>query len=259
MNEKTTSAKPSQSVLSAMDMLEIFNTEREELTLAQISRELGLPKASCLRHLKALAQTGYVVYDRERKLYALGPAVLTLAQRFISQHASVLSCRPYLSQIAQETGETAHFGVLVGREVVYMDIAESPQRVRAVVGRGDRLPAHVTASGKAILAHTHRQIVEALLQSGIEAMTAHSITSAEIFRQELTITRERGYGVNLREWMDQVGAVSSPVFSQSRSIMGAIGVAGPISRLNESNIEEIGGIVCKHADRLSRSLCSRAA
>ena len=252
MIEQESSAKPSQSVLTAVAMLEVFNSQNEELTLAQISRALSAPKASCLRHLKALVQTGYVNYDPDRKVYAQGPAVLALAQRFISQHASVLSCRPYLSRIADSTGETAHFGVLLGREVIYLDIAESPRRVRAVVGRGDRSPAHVTASGKAILAYSASETIDAILRSGIEALTEHSITSPRAFWKEIAITRKRGFGTNLAEWMDQVGAVSAPVFSESGSVIGAIGVAGPIARVNESSIDEIGRIVCEHANEFSR-------
>ena len=256
---ESTQAKPSQAVLDALGLLEAFDQESGEKTLAEVARAAGVPKASAMRHLKALALTGFVIHDPMRKTYSLGPAILTLSERFLAQQPAVHACRPLLVELASKTGETAHYAVLQGRDMVYLDIAESPRRIRAYVTRGDRQPAHCMASGKAVLAHSPRPVVDAFLRDGVTQLTEHTITSEPAFRAELEVTRTRGYGINLSEWVEDVGAAAAPIFSGSGQVVGAIGVAAPISRLNHSNADEVGLVVRDCAARFTDMLAGKAA
>ncbi len=254
-----TKAKPSHAVLAGLAILEVFDHGEGALGLAEIAARTGVPKASALRHLKALAQMGYLIHDTGVRTYALGPSLLTLAERFLAQQPSVPACRPILADLAHDTGETAHYAVLQGRDVIYLDIAESPRRIRAFVSRGDRQPAHCMASGKSILAHSDAAVLDALFATPPERLTDRTITSEVDLRAELAATRARGYGVNLAEWMDDVGAAAAPIFSSSGQVVGAIGVAAPYGRLNEDNADEVGRIVMRHASRFSQMLAGRAA
>ena len=251
-------ARPSHGVLAGLQILEAFEHGTGAVSLTELAARTGIAKASALRHLKALAQMGYVTQDARRKTYALGPAILALSERFIAQQPGVHACRPFLVDTANETGETAHYAVLRGADVIYLEIAESPNRVRAYVSPGDRLPAHCTASGKAVLAHTGPETVDAVLGSSPRKLTGRTITGETAFRDELAATRRRGYGVNLAEWMDEVSAASAPVFSASGAVIGAIGVAGPISRLGADRIHGVGEAVRRHAARYTQTLCGRA-
>lgn len=252
-------AKPSHAVLAGLSILEAFEQGAGAMGLAEIAARTGVPKASALRHLKALAQMGYVIHDATARTYALGPSLLTLAERFLAQQPSVPACRPILADLARETGETAHYAVLQGGDVIYLDIAESPRRIRAFVSRGDRQPAHCMASGKAILAQCAAAVVDGLLERGLERLTGNTITDEAAFRAELAATRRRGYGINLAEWMDDVGAAAAPIFSGSGQIAGAIGIAAPFARLDRDNVDAVGRIVRRHADRFTETLSGRAA
>ncbi|WP_162913138.1 IclR family transcriptional regulator [Rhodospirillaceae bacterium SYSU D60014] len=245
---------PSGSVLNALAILECFDRRHPSLALAEISRRLDIPKATAYRNLAALEQFGYVTWDRQRNTYSLGAKVLELSRRFLDQYEILTVARPVLADLAAETGETAHIGVLNGTDVVYVDIAESPQRVRAYVTRGDRLPAHCVASGKAILAYADEATVEAVLDAGLKKMTAKTLVSREDVLEDLARTRKRGYGLNLGEWMDEVAAASAPVFSHTGDVIGAIGVAGPLSRLSPRKADAVGRAARKHADRVSTVL-----
>lgn len=254
-----TKAKPSHGVLAGLGILEAFDGEADALSLAEIAARTGVPKASALRHLKALAQMGYVIHDAAAKSYGLGPSILTLAERFLAQQPSVHACRPVLAGLARETGETAHYVVLQGADLVYLDIAESPRRVRAYVSRGDREPAHCMASGKAILAYSSPQTVERCIANGLAPLTRHTITDADAFRAELAAIAKRGYGTNLSEWMDDVGAAGAPIFSSSGKVVGAIGVSAPLARLNAGNADAVGAVVLEHAARFTDLVAGRAA
>lgn len=243
----------SRSALAALTILESFDPDNVTQSLADISRRLELPKATALRILRALESRGYVTHDRQRKLYSLGSTVLTLAENYLSGHDPLLSARQALPSLANETGETAHIGVLSGTDVVYIDIADSPQRVRAFVKRHEHLPAHCVASGKAILAHSDPSVVEAVIRAGLTRLTSRTIASKKAFLEDLRLTRERGYAVNIGEWMEDVVAVSVPLFSHQGVVAGAIGVAWPKSRLTKEKLNSVAEIVSRYAGQFSPS------
>jgi len=247
-------AEPSRAVLNAISILECFDQRNRALSLAEISRRTGVPKATALRHLLALDEAGYVVVDDNRQSYSLGSRALLLAQRYLAQFDRLDSLRPVLADLAEESGETAHYGVLEGSELVYLEIAESPQRVRIYVRRGDRLPAHAVAAGKAILAYESEASVAAFLGRGLSALTRRTITRPAEFRAALAAVRRRGYAVNLGEWVEEVTAVSAPVFGPGGQTVGAIGVAGLGTRLNAARVAEIGALLKRSARRVSALL-----
>jgi IclR family transcriptional regulator, KDG regulon repressor len=247
-------SRPSGSILNAVAILESFDQQNSEQTLSQISRRLGIPKATALRNLAALEQSGYLKRGRLKNTFALGAKVLELSRRFTEQNELLALARPVLVSLAAETGETAHLGVLSGTDIIYLEIAESPQRVRACVERGDRLPAHCVASGKAILAYSDSDVIDRVVNAGLKRLSKATITSPEELHKELEATRSRGFGLNLGEWLDEVIAVSAPVFSDLGQAVAAVGIAAPRSRLEASKARTLGSRVRAHADHLSAKL-----
>lgn len=247
----------SRSTLAAVMILESFDRENATQALADISRRLALPKATALRILRALERRGYVVHDRQKKLYSLGSMILTLSENYLSCHDPLLSARQALASLASETGETAHIGVLSGTDVVYIDIADSPQRVRAFVKRHEHLPAYCVASGKAILAHSEPPVVEAVIEAGLPRVTSRTIASKKALLEDLRLTRERGYAINIGEWMEDVVAVSAPLFAYQGSAIGAVGVAWPKSRLTTEKLDSVAKTVSRFARQFSPSAHGR--
>jgi IclR family acetate operon transcriptional repressor len=246
--------EPSRAVLDALEILESFCANPHTQTLAEISRRLEIPKATALRHLKALEMRGYVLRDRDRPVYSLGLRLLSLSEGQYERFDHLAAARPILAELAAATGETAHYGVREGSDIVYLEVVESPQRVRAYVRRGDRLPAHAVAAGKVILAYGAAEVVDRLLSEPLKVMTAATIIDAAALRRELQRTRLRGYGLNVGEWQNEVTGISAPVFALGRGVVAAIGIAGPRSRLSRDKLADTGELIRHHADRLSESI-----
>jgi len=250
-------AEPSRAVLNAFNILDCFDRQHRRLSLAEISRRTAIPKATALRHLLALDEAGYLVVDEARQHYSLGSKALLLAERYLGQFDQPEVVRSTLAELAQKTGETAHYGVLEGTEMVYLEIAESPQRVRIYVRRGDRLPAHTVAAGKVVLAYESAETVAHFLAQGLRPLTGRTITRAADFRSELAGVRRRGFASNIGEWVEAVSGVSAPVFGPDGRVVGAIGVAGPGTRLKAARVPAIGEVVRKAALRVSSLLGGR--
>lgn len=253
-NNGTSQAPASGAVLNALAILESFDEQHVTQTLSEISRRLSIAKATAYRNLGALERYGYVVRNQFDHSYSLGSRVLELSRRFLQHNPLVSVARPILEEVAAATGETAHLGIMDGRDVVYIETAESSQRVRALVHRGDRLSAHIVASGKAILAYSDTTFVDAFVAGGLPKSTSHTFTSTARFLNELSVTRTRGFAVSIGEWVDDVVAVAAPVFSHLDHVVGAIGIAAPRSRLNDAELLPKGEEIRRFANAASEKL-----
>ncbi|MFG1357347.1 IclR family transcriptional regulator [Xanthobacter pseudotagetidis] len=253
---KTGPATP--AILNALAILESFDAHTPTLSLSEISRRLGIAKASAFRNLNALEQGGYVVKDPRDGTYSLGSKVLDLARRFSEKDRFLSIGGAHLRELSRATGETSHLAIMDGQEIVYVDVAEGSHRVRAVVSRGDRVPGHCVASGKAILAFSERQRVTEFLAGGLKAVTAGTITTPDGFLTDLDRTRRRSYAVNMGEWAEDVSAVAVPVFGPGDAVVGAIGIAGPRLRLGAKMLAHLSGAIQVQARRLSLELGASA-
>lgn len=244
----------SGAVLNALAIIDSFDADHPSQTLSGICRRLGIAKASAFRNLAALEMGGFVTRTPGTNAYSLGVKIVELSQRFLQQNPILGVARPVLAELAAITGETAHLGIMDGNEVVYVEIAESPQRVRALVNPGDRLPAHAVASGKAILAYSSDEEVEAFLDHNLAPLTERTLQAGEALREQLASTRSRGFAVAVGEWLDDVVAVAAPIFSHLDQVVAAIGIAAPRSRFDAEDLTAMGPKIRGFADRVSLGL-----
>lgn len=119
---------------------------------AAIARDLDLPRSSTYHLLTTLAEARFVTHLPEERTWALGPGAFELGQAYLHARPLARLARPVLHRLAHDTGIPAHLAVLDGREVVYVVTERPPQAPPLVVDVGVRLPAHLTASGRALLA-----------------------------------------------------------------------------------------------------------
>ncbi|PPK69878.1 IclR family transcriptional regulator [Actinokineospora auranticolor] len=128
---------------------------------AAVARELDLPRSTVYHLLSELADAGFVTHLPEDRRYALGVAAFELGSAYLRHDPLERLARPILKRLVQRTGHTAHLGVLHGREALYL-LREHPGFADTVTDVGVRLPAHLPASGRAMLAHLPAAQVRAL-------------------------------------------------------------------------------------------------
>ena len=141
-----------QSVSHALDILESFTRDEDELGVTILSKRLGLHKNNVFRLLATLEHRGYIEQNSLSENYRLGSKTLQIGAIFIDQRECRRKARPILEDLMAASGETTVVAVLRGSKVVYMDSVESTKTVRAVSRIGAMLPAHCTAVGKVQLA-----------------------------------------------------------------------------------------------------------
>lgn len=242
------------AIINAIAILESFDEKTPALSLSELSRKLGIAKASVFRNLNALEQCGYVVKSPRDGTYSLGVKVLDLARRFSEKDHFLSIGSAHTRELSRVTGETSHLAILDGPDIVYVDVSEGSQLIRAVVSRGDRLPAHGVASGKAILAYSSRDKVIEFLGRNLTSLTPETMTSSEDLLTDFERVRKRGYATNIGESASDVSAVAVPIFAQNDQVVGAIGIAGPRLRLGAKMLAYLATAIQAQAQRFSAEL-----
>jgi DNA-binding IclR family transcriptional regulator len=184
-----------------------------------------------------------------------------LGLRFVEMASLVLQdvdlqrwAHPYLQHLASQTGETIDLGVMDGTHIVYLDVVESPQRVKIAAGIGQRLPVACTATGKVLLAHLPDDQVRAILQKGLRKYTDQTLLSPEELLEDLRQTRERGFAISVQEFEKDINAVAAPILDGNHLPVAAVADVGPSYRLPHERMLELGQLACQATQAMAREV-----
>ena len=218
-----------QSLDRALSLLDLVSFSDHELSLGEIAARSGLAKSTAHRLLRTLELRGFVARNPVNGTYRPG------LKNFRGFQGGPLVHRA-LADLAERSGEAANLGALAGAMVLYVDRADSPQALRWQLGVGERVPAHCSGLGKAILAHIRRDAVERLLPPRLEALTGNTITDRGAFLEQLAAVRRRGYALDDEEFMEGVRCVAVPIIGPGGDAVAAVSISGPAFRFTDDVI-----------------------
>lgn len=244
-----------QTVQNALRLLEAFHAT-PELGVSELARRLELHKNNVFRLLATLELSGYIEQSDATERYRLGPRCLELGRSFAVGSRLLERARPVLEQLSADFGESAHLGVLHDFEVVHLDGELPNQLVMASSRLGKRLPAHATALGKVLLAHSEDSLKAAFAeQSVFEARTETTITNSDKLVEHLHTVASQGFALDLQECEVGLCCAAVPVFDGAGACVAAVSVSGPAVRLTEDRFHrEVIGVLTASAERLSGQL-----
>lgn len=143
-------------------VLSFLARQRGPVAARTIATSLEIPRSSLYHLLAAMAAHGFVVHLESERRWGLGAAAFELAGGYARQQPLARLGRPLVASLADRAGESAHLAVMTGRDVLYIVEERAPRRPALVTDVGVRLPAHLTATGRAMLALLPREQVRAL-------------------------------------------------------------------------------------------------
>ena len=239
-----------KSLLKAIDILDAFTPSEPRLSLAEISVRLSLPKSTAHNLLHTLMSRGWVEQINDQ--YALGMAILPLAQAVRVNAELRDRAAPLLRQLADACRESVYLAVFYGECVLYIYAVESPQRLRARTAVGDCAPLHCTSAGKAIVSQLTQEQVEGIVALvGLPRSTAATITELGPFLSELELTRRRGYAVDAQEHEPSTFCIGVPIFDSAGNVVAACSVSGVDPDIVAEKAPAISGQVRRVAEEIS--------
>lgn len=199
------------------------------VTLDELASTLRSSKPTVHRALATLRRAGLADMTG-RGVYVLGDEFLRLAFRNVDGRPETARIQPLLEQLAAEFGETTHYAVLSGRDIVYRAKTDPPLgTVRLTSVIGGRNPAHRTAVGKALLSTQFSdldQVTEWFGPAPLEQKTPNTLTTAKALFDELQATRRRHFAIDDQENEIGINCVAFPIYLDGSSTpAGAISVS----------------------------------
>ena len=223
------------SVANAARVLKAFSAKNPTWGVSELAKKLSLSSSSTHRLLSTLADEGVLEQDADTGRYRLGLSVFDMAAAMPKQRTLHEAVLVSMTELRSRTGETVQVGVLDGREVVYVERLDSPNTLRVFTEVGRRVSAHRTSSGKAILAFSSKAQRDRLLEGWVlDRKTEFTITDPVALREELLVTRRRGYAENRQESEMGVVSVAAPIRDSTGDAVAALSLAGPHERMDEN-------------------------
>lgn len=249
----------SRSVSRALQILDVVAVRsREPVRLVDVVAYTGLPKTTCHRLLATLTNNGLLRIDNQGR-FGPGALLLAMGMNFLSQTDLRSLARPLMEDLALETQETCHLGVMQFPWVVYLEKVESPLAIRMHSEVGAINPIYCTGLGKALLAFSPSEVVDQVCDTALESRTERTITDPSHLRVELAGIRERGYAIDDVENEAGIRCVGAPIRGHDGNALAALSLAGPETRLTLEVALKLGKQVATAAQRISHQLGYRPA
>lgn len=242
-----------QSLDKALKILDLFY-QCSELGPGDIESMLAMNRSVAFRMLTTLSENGYLTKTDSGR-YRLGVKLFSLGQMAYSHTELVSHAKPYLLKLTEAFGETSNLGVLSGnRSIVFLDkaIPRSPLRMETEIG--SRYIAHLTASGKAILAFQPRDIIlDYISKAELHQPTKNSAADTDTILKNLREVRSLGWGEDREECILGLTCFAAPILDINGRSVAAISVSGASTRM-VANEDAIIRLIRETANAVSKML-----
>ena len=210
----------------ALRVLRYLATQPDPVPLGRLAAAVDLPRSTAYHLVAAMVEEGFVVHLADERRYGLGVAAFEVGSGYVRQAPLQRIARRPLARLVDEVRHSAHLAVLHGRDVLYVVEERAPGRPPLVSDVGVRLPAHLTASGRALLAHLPAAQVRALYPDRDAFVDRHGTgpRSPSALRVLLAETRQRGYAVEEGEVTPGFASVAAAVLDHNAHPVAGVAV-----------------------------------
>jgi DNA-binding IclR family transcriptional regulator len=227
------------------------------VSLAEICRELDLPKSSAFELVYTLSSKGFLeLADDQLKTFKLGMKLFQVGVSFLTNTSLHREARPVMEELMRLTGHTVLMAGEHEGRIVYLEKIEPPAEiVRIDAQLGSSNPMHCTGLGKALLAAYRDEKVRRL--TGGDRMipkTLYSIQHYAELIEELDRIRDRGYAIDDRESEINVFCISAPVYDRLHQPIAAISVRCFAATVDAAEISKVSKLVTQSALLISNKL-----
>lgn len=205
-------------------VMQALADKRRRMSMAQISRITGIPRAAVRRSLHTLSTIGYVAEDEDLRFY-LRPRILSLGHAYLSATPLAVFAQPILDQLGEQLQEACSTAVLDGDETVYLARASSSKLISPNLNVGRRVPAYCTSIGRVLLPSLSPVELDSYLSQGkFYAYTNQTVTAPGELRKIVTQAREAGYAYAREQMEPRICSFAVPVRDASGYYVAGINV-----------------------------------
>jgi len=245
----------SPAVVTAFAILDLLAGRDSPARLAEVVTALSLPKTSALRVLRTLVSLDVVRRDAATGGYRIGPRLGDYAHVPDGFESLLVRAFPDAARpLKEHLDETVQLAILTGTTVTFVAKLDTSRAVRLVTYVGRQLPAHASASGKAILAYAGPAARQAVLDTGLPRVGPRTITDPAEFLATLDRVRSDGYASETEESAANLRCFSAPVFDGAGIVRASFTVCVATIHITEERSQALIDSVRAGALQLGRAL-----
>lgn len=236
----------------ALSILDCFTPSQPNLTLAQISRMLDMPKSTLLNHLRTLKDAGFLDYDRDGQTYRLGYKIMWLSYNAWASIPVIQCAIPVMEDLQVATGEIIYLTTHINGLVFYLECLYPSRRSISYSIAGKMLPMHCTGCGKAMLSQMPTEQVEAIIRRhGLPSFTRNTITDHDRMMEVLAAERRQGYALDNEEETVGVKCVAMAIRNRQGDVVGALSVSGSTVSMRPDLMDGYAALLGRACNTLS--------
>jgi DNA-binding IclR family transcriptional regulator len=238
-----------------LKLMELLLDYPDGLQQTEIAGLLHCAKTSVYRIAMTLVEYGYLVRDEETKTLRLSRKLVAMGSRTLSEQDLMSLSVDILKKLRDQLKETVLIGTIVETELVVLGQVLGSHPFKFSVDLGARLPLHVAAPGKAILAWMPAAERESIIQKiSFKRFNERTICDVQSFIHELNQVAELGYALDRGEQLAGIHCVAAPVFNRFGYPIASIWTTGPMERMCQEDLPKVGARVMEHARIISGRL-----
>jgi IclR family pca regulon transcriptional regulator len=213
-----------QSLERGLAVIRAFGADNPELTLSDVARSTGLPRAAARRFLLTLVDLGYVRTDG--RLFALRPRILELGFAYLSAAGLPEVAQPHLEQLVAAVHESCSLSVLDGADIVYVARVPTRRIMTVAINVGTRFPAYATSMGRVMLAGlSATDLDEYLRTTPLQPLTPKTINDPAKLRRVLSRIAAQGFAMVDQELEVGLRSMAVPVHDADNAVVAAINLS----------------------------------
>ena len=222
-----------RSAEKALRILMAFTPHNQEMGTVELSEKLGYHKSTVSRLLHVLENYGFLWQHPKTKKYHLGESAADIGRAVIQSLGGrlITIAQPYIDDLRNSVKETVGLEVMSGNSTIMAYNAKVPQLVRVMFDVGERLPVHVAAGARAILAFSPPEILDSLLKGKLKRFTPNTITDPKILKSRLNDFKRQGFATDFGEFDVNAYAIAAPIFNHEKRPVAAVVIAALADRM----------------------------
>jgi len=246
----------SAALARTLDILEFLANNAQASPLAAIADDLEMPRSACHRLLTELVQRGYVRQVRAHGDYVLTTKIVSLGLHFLSSSGIVDIAQPILDRLAELSGELVRLAIVDTDHLTWVAKSQGARKgLRYDPDMGMNARLSCTATGHAwMLTMTDEEALALVSKQGFGSPKEYGPNAPTTIKALLAIlqaARERGYSMINEVFAKGMTAMAAPVRRRDAPAIGVISIAGPLARLTEKRMRDLGPALLTAAAELA--------
>lgn len=226
--------------------------------LKQIAQMLGTTRSTTHRLANCLVQERYLRFTPSAG-YMLGPKLIELGFQAREEVSLSIAARPYLEQLAEQSGDTIHLALQDADDVLYLDKIPGKKGLEMRSRVGHRMPIATTGVGKALMLGMDEEEWKNLYQKRSSAASSHASgllpkRSWIEFRDQMREYVKGGYAFDLEDNEPSIRCVAAPIYDASHAIVAAISVSSTLPYMPLERMQSLIAVVQAAAASISSEL-----